>query len=156
MNNLIYEEIKHATKLDHIRVGLIRVFESVQHFESQKRIGIVSGIVSSDGDENIEKNVRRLDKFTVAVRKKIGIPTFSTADVFGKEMYNKIEEFRIEKELREQRFRRFWEIVLQSGHITDIFMTPGWERSTGATEEHKIAKKLGIKVHYINKSIWEQ
>jgi len=153
MKGEIYQEIQHSTKLDHVREGLIRTFETVKSAEIDQKIGVVSGIVSSDGDHKIEENVVRLAKFTEAIGKQNGFPVFSTAEVFGDGIYDKVEEFQFERELREEHFRRFWRILFESGHITDIFMTPGWERSVGANDEHEIAKKLGMKIHYVEESI---
>lgn len=47
---------------------------------------------------------------------------------------------------------KFWRDILESGHVTDIFMTPRWEQSKGAIDEHEAAKQLGIKIHYMNNS----
>ena len=153
MRNEIYQEIQNSSSLDHVREGLARVFNAVKSAEKNQRIGVVSGIISSDGDENIERNTRRLEQFTKAVSGKFGIPVFSTADVFGNGMYDKVEEFQFERELREQHFRNFWKMVFETGHITDIFMTPGWERSIGAYDEHEIAKEKGMIIHYLDESI---
>ncbi len=38
---------------------------------------------------------------------------------------------------------------MECGYITDIFMTPRWEHSEGARDEHKNAIKAGMTIHYV-------
>ena len=63
--------------------------------------------------------------------------------------YDQMEEVEFERELREHHFVQFWKMILKSGHITDIFMTPRWEISRGAKVEYITAKKLKIKIHFV-------
>jgi len=43
--------------------------------------------------------------------------------------------------------------AIRSSYVTDIFMTPGWQRSKGAIAEHRIAKTKKIKIHYLETAI---
>lgn len=155
MNRQIYEEIKHATKLSHVAEGLAKAFETVKSSSENERIGYVSGVITSDGDENMHSNIAILERYTRALHKKEGIPMFFSFDVFGNGVYSKIEEAQFERELREEHFRKFWKMIIGSGHITDMYMTPGWDRSRGANEEYDVAKKLGIKIHFVDESIFK-
>lgn len=74
---------------------------------------------------------------------------FSAIDVFSSEIYERLAEWKLPFNEREVKARSFWRKILKSGHVTDIFMTPRWEKSKGATDEHKTAKEIGLKIHYI-------
>jgi hypothetical protein len=62
-------------------------------------------------------------------------------------MFDMIEEMELVYEVREQHFQNFWRGILGSGHVTDIFLTPRWKESRGATDEFQTATTLGIEVH---------
>lgn len=149
MTSTIYEEVKHSTSLKHVQVGLIKAIKIINKSNSSKRIGFVSGIITSDGDENMRKNIERLGHYTKRIRESSVFPIFSAVDVFENGIYDRIEEIKLERELREYHFVNFWKIILESGHITDIYMTPRWKTSRGAKEEYGIAKELGIKIHFV-------
>ncbi len=155
MNSQIYEEIKNSTKLAHVKEGLIRIFLEIKTAGEHDRIGYVSGAITSDGDDKMDCNIAILEKYTRALQKKEGTPMFFSFDVFGNGVYNKLEEVQFERELREEHFRNFWKMILSSGHITDMYMTPGWERSIGARDEHKTATKHKIRIHNVDESILE-
>lgn len=149
MKSEIYQAIKHSTNLVHVREGMFEVFQTISEAEPNQKIGYVSGLISSEGPQHIERNMRRLEAYTELVRKQYGFPVFSATDVFGNGRFGQIEEFYFEKELREQHFIGFWRAVLGSGHITDVMMTPRWEISAGAKEEFAIAQEKEMKIHII-------
>lgn len=145
----IYQEIRHSTSLKHVRLGLVRIIKAINENSTEQRLGFVAGIITSDGDENMPKNIERLKQYAKEVRGMYDFPIFSSVDVFGNGIYDQIEESKFERELREYHFVEFWRMILETGHITDIFMTPRWEKSKGAKVEYTIAKKLKIKIHFI-------
>lgn len=49
--------------------------------------------------------------------------------------------------------RFFWREIFKSGHVTDVFMTPRWEKSKGAVDEYKTAQKIGLTIHYLQEGI---
>lgn len=149
MISTIYNGIKHSTSLEHVNEGLIKVIKKISESSVSQRIGFVAGIISSDGDENMPNNIEKLRQYTEKLRKKYNFPIFSSVDVFNNGLYDQMEEVEFERELREHHFVQFWKMILKSGHITDIFMTPRLEMSRGAKVEYITAKKLKIKIHFV-------
>ncbi len=113
------------------------------------RIGYVAGIITSDGPEYFQANRKRLADYVKKLRKIHKFPMFSAIDVFSSEVYERLKEWKLPFAEREMKVRSFWRKILKSGHVTDIFMTPRWEKSKGASDEHRTAKKIGLKIHYI-------
>jgi hypothetical protein len=78
------------------------------------------------------------------------ISIFSSVDLFyGNEFYNQIEDTRLPYKERRTAFIGFYREILQNSFITDIFMTPRWQKSEGATDEHETAKKQKLTIHYV-------
>lgn len=150
MRTKIYQQIREATSLSEVQEGLVRVFRTVKEAEPNQRIGIVSGIITSEGDEFMERNIKRLHLYTAHLSQQHDFPLFSSVDVFGNGLYTQIKEFSLERELREKHFVDFWRGVFRSGHLTNVFMTPRWEISSGARDEHAISVEEQIAIHYID------
>ncbi|MFA5933047.1 MAG: hypothetical protein WCV81_02125 [Microgenomates group bacterium] len=149
MKELIIESVNTSTNLDQTFTNLSQVLEEVRMSKSP-RIGYVAGIITSDGSELIEKNIEILRLYTNLIRVQSGIPTFCASDVFGHGLYERLEEMKLSYSEREPKFVNFWRKVLTSGHVTDIFMTPGWTRSNGARDEHSLSKEINLRLFYIN------
>lgn len=146
MKEQIYLAVYNATTLANVRDGLFTVFTNTRK-EGQQKIGYVSGIITSEGRENIPRNIDRLAKFTEHIRTQQDFPVFSPTDVFYDELIDRL----VANNLKNDDFIQFWREVLgaEEKFITDIFMTPRWELSQGATDEHDLSKKLGLTIHYI-------
>jgi hypothetical protein len=116
------------------------------------KIGYVSGRVTADGEENIGKNLDRLDNLTCGIRKSFDGVVFSAADVFAGEAYWRKN---LPRPIHEDEFYIFWQKVVGGG-VTDVFMAPGWESSTGAADEHETARMLGLCIHYIDEDMADE
>lgn len=149
MRDEIQGAIKGLTKLEKVLNEVNILLSKVRQKSTEKRLGYVAGIITSDGKEHMQKNIDILAKHTEILKKKYGFPIFSAVDIFGNGVYQKLEDFNQEEHLREKSFIEFWRKILSSGHITDIFMTPRWKESKGAIDEHETAKKLGLTIHYV-------
>ncbi len=147
--------LKNATTLHHVKKELVKLLEITKNKNGDIQIGYVAGILNSDGPAHIEKNRRKLATYTEKLRQIHEFPIFSNVDIFSNEVYNRLEEWRLSLEEREAKARLFWREILESGHITDIFMTPRWDKSKGATDEHETAKKIGLKIHYVQDNTHE-
>lgn len=148
MQKDIVTALKSAKNLIHVRQELIKLFKQIRNGKVA-RIGYVAGILNSDGPQHFERNRKRIAEHAGVLRKIHKFPIFSAVDVFSDEIYFRMEEWKLPFEKREAKAIFFWREILKSGHVTDIFMTPRWEKSKGATDEHKTAKKLGMSIHYI-------
>ncbi|MDO8621118.1 MAG: DUF4406 domain-containing protein [Candidatus Levybacteria bacterium] len=141
--------LKNATTLHHVKKELVKFLEITKNKNGNIKIGYVAGILNSDGPQHFESNRKKLADYAEKLRKIHEFPIFSGVDIFSNEVYSRLEEWRLSLEEKEEKARLFWREILESGHITDIFMTPRWEKSKGANDEHETAKKIGLKIHYV-------
>lgn len=143
--------LKTATTLLHVEKELVKLFKTTKTHAGGgiTRIGYVAGIITSDGPGYFEANRKRLADYVRKLRKIHKFPMFSAVDVFSSEVYERLEEWKLPFSEREVKARYFWRKILKSGHVTDVFMTPRWEKSKGATDEHETARKIGLRTHYI-------
>lgn len=106
------------------------------------KIGYVSGIITSDGEEHVDRNMELLRRNTSRIRESVDFPVFSAADIFHNESYDKFDG------VDEHEWYVFWRNVLKSGYIREVFMTPRWEHSAGAKDEFAAAGEAGILVNH--------
>lgn len=146
MRSKIDKALINANSIDEVKKLLLGVLKGVRT-EGSTQIGYVAGILTSDGPQNIDKNVKRLRKFTDKIRAENGYPIFSSTDVISDHLFKKLGAKLFERADWEE----FWREVLgtKEKFVTDIFMTPRWQESRGATDEHKTAKENGLKIHYL-------
>jgi hypothetical protein len=138
---------RHAKGLitfDDIADAVIKVLNEEKLKHPDHIVNFVSGSVTSDGPEYIQRNLKKLIKHTENVAKKTKAPTFSAnyvVDLFSQVIpqSDNVKPNRL----------KFWDNIMKSQLITDVYMAPGWEKSIGATEEHKLAKKLKMEMHYL-------
>lgn len=149
MRDLFVHKLLKATNLDHVREGVLETFIEVKSKVPTSQIGYVSGIITSDGPEFIERNLKVLASNTEEIRKKHPFPVFSPTDIFDNALFARLMEMKLPVSEREAKFIAFWREVLKCGHVTDIFMTPRWELSKGARDEYETAKQLGLTIHYV-------
>lgn len=153
MKQKIRTAIKSSTNLKHVEKAIINLLHEIKKENPKKRVGYVAGIVTSDGEDHMQRNIDRLAALTEKLRIKVSFPIFSSVDIFGDGIYDQIEDFHLERTLREKAFVDFWRNILRSGHITDVYMTPRWDESRGARDEHETAKQMGIRIHYVNEDL---
>lgn len=150
MKERIEEAVKNAKNINEVKDSVLSVLKEFKS-DGAIRIGYVAGLVTSEGPENIDKNVRRLVKFTEHVRAQNDFPIFSSTDVISDELFKKLglEEFQ------KTDWEKFWRDILgaEGRYVTDIFMTPKWEISRGSKDEHKVAKEVGMRIHYLTEEI---
>lgn len=147
MEKSIGPALQTAKNLDHVRKELLKKFKARRN--KKTKIGYVAGIMYSEGPQFAQTNLRKLESHAKKLRKLHDFPMFTATDVFPPEIYSNLEEWKLSFEEREEKVRFFWREILKSGHITDVFMTPRWDKSKGATDEHETAKRIGLKIHYI-------
>jgi len=152
MKNKFAEEIAKAVEksnsLVEVREALFNLFARYRQ-AGCKRIGYVSGAITADGRENIPKNIAKLASFTGQIRLGCGFPVFSATDVFDDKLFKRLDAAGFVN----ADWEIFWREVLggEQMFVTDMFMTPGWERSRGATDEHRVAQKTGMAIVYLHK-----
>lgn len=150
MKEKIASAVEKANSLTEVKEALFGVFREYRQ-EGHTRIGYVSGIVTSEGPENIERNVERLVKFTEHIKTEQNFPIFSSADVFDKRLFARLGAAN----LKNVDWEAFWQEIFEHEEkfVTDMFMTPKWEKSRGATDEHRVAKKVGMNIVYITEEL---
>lgn len=141
MKHKISTIIKKGNNLDEVADLLIDYLK-----KSNGPVMYVAGMVTSEGPENIEKNVAVLESWTQKIARENPFIVFSSNDVFGKSrLWKKFDNLGFIN----QEYVNFWRKILESGAVTDIVMTPRWEISNGARDEHKTAKRHDISIHYL-------
>ena len=149
MHKNIGPALKNIKSLIHIKEELVKLFETTKKKNGISKIGYVAGIINSDGPKYFEINKKRLVSYVGKLRKIHKFPMFCAIDVFPIEVYSRLIEWTLPFHKREAKIRFFWREILKSGHVTDIFMIPRWDKSKGATDEHETAKQIGLKIHYL-------
>ena len=142
---LITQSVARAHTLDDIYAAIVGVFHYLREDLKCFSIGYVSGVVTSDGPEKVEENLERLCAITTQLRKVHIFPLFSPPDIFSKDVLFRVEQTGAQ----EGDFIQFWRSVLLSGYISDIFMTPRWQESRGATDERQAALQANLNIHYL-------
>ena len=150
MKEKITEAVKESNSLAQVRESLFDVFREYR-LTGHTRIGYVSGAITADGRENIPKNIARLIKFTEHLRTRQEFPLFSATDVFDDELFKRLDAAGFVN----ADWEIFWREVLgaKERFVTDMFMTPRWEKSNGATDEYRIAQEVGMTIVYIGKEL---
>jgi hypothetical protein len=145
MKDRIQKHLQGASTLQQIASGLTNLFLEMRH-EGVREIGYVSGMITSEGPENIDRNLERLDVYTSQLQKKYPFPIFSQNDIFTPDVYEAIKQSGATHE----DFDKFYRDVHGSGYITHMFMTPKWELSLGANEEYHTAKKNNLNIVFVD------
>ena len=142
----IRQAVKDAKTLVEVRDSLFNLFRQLRAL-GQPRIGYVSGVITSEGKEHVSENIQKLDNFTKQIRTQQEIPVFSATDVFDDTLFERLEAAGFVN----TDWEVFWKEVLgtEDKFVTDMFMTPGWEHSHGASDEHRIAQQTGMKIYYL-------
>lgn len=144
MYDLISAEVAKADSLDEVQDLLVKLFSGLKEGGAVQRVGIVIGILVADGPDYVEQNLRRMDTFTSYIRERHTFPVFSLTDIFSGDL----RDLLIANQVQDEQIVTFWEQVLASGFVTDLFLTPHWDRSFIAQETLEQAEKLKVKVHY--------
>lgn len=145
MKHLIKKSVSQATSLEEIETILISIFHQVKNQAQTTQIGYVSGIITSDGPEFIQRNIKVLIRHTKRIRKNQQFPIFSATDIFNDDLFKRLQV----NNYKNTDYEIFWDKLLRSGHVTDIFMTPRWQESRGCNLEHAAALELKLKIYYL-------
>ncbi len=139
----------NARNLTEVESAMVDLFVTLKRADSVTDIGYVAGIITSDGSKHIEANILRLANYTERLRTAHDFPIFSATDVFSSELFKRLPEMALPHHEREIHFINFWRNILNSGHVSHIFMTPRWDKSKGAMDEHQTARQRGLKIYYV-------
>ncbi len=140
------QESARNGNLDSVSFKIADMLRNVRFQHPDRRLGFVAGIIESDGLKFRYPNLEKLFHYTKMLGDEYPFPIFSAADIYGKEFLRRFNSVN-----DPDKWDRFWKHILVNGKVTDIFMTPGWNRSYGAKIEFKIATKIGITIHIIDK-----
>lgn len=147
----IKNALKPAKTIEELQKRLIDSLSEIR--KGHNRLGMVVGILTSDGPEKIKENAEHLKSYTKMVSLENDFPIFSAMVTFVGDNSDIVDHVN-GKHYEYHHWLNFWRNILESGDVTDLFTTPGWERSRGATDEHETAKRLGLEIHYLfNKEI---
>lgn len=145
MKHKIKKAVRQAQSLDRVYEAVMGVVLEEIKGKSTKKVGYVAGILTSDGPAYFKRNLRLLGIYTRKVQKQYQIPVLSSTEIFTSELFSRLDRNGHKNQDYEDMLVR----ILESGVITDLFMTPRWEASKGSKREHEVAKQRGITVHYL-------
>ncbi len=145
MKDFFYPHTDVATSLKQVHEIVLPLLKELQNKHESHRIGYVAGIVASDGVNKIPENLGILAEHTQKIREQNSYPILCASDIFSPESVALFMATGVSR----RDFEYFWKRFLESGYITDIFMTPRWQNSRGATQEHADAQHLKIAIHYL-------
>lgn len=147
LSSLLRSSIKGAHNLTLVQTKIVGVLNDVI-LPNASHLGFVSGILSSDGLEFRAQNLRKLQEYTNILRKEIPFPLFSAGDFYDEDFFNRFDHINNPK-----RWDKFWKYIFVNGKVTDLFMTPRWEKSEGARYEFELGKWMGITIHMVEDKI---
>ena len=145
MHQKLKPYLTNIHNLDSIQAAVDRFLREYEPDRVDKRVGYVSGIISSDGPEHIAQNTERLARYAHYLRSLHDFPIFAYTDIFTDQIYGRVGAERLSSD----EWLIFWRKILNLGHVTDIFMTPRWDVSLGAQDEYKTAQELGLRIHIV-------
>lgn len=145
MHKDIEKLLINVSSLREIELTLIPLL--AEHCRTWNKIGYVSGVITTDGPEYVERNIQILNDHADRLRDIHDFPIFAPNDVFTPGVYERVSI----NTLTSDQLKQFWRNILAARYITDIFMTPRWEISGGARDEHDAARDLGLRIHYIER-----
>lgn len=144
------DELAVANNLDDVLKASIKMLKRIKYdgFTTHH----IAGPITADGDENIQANLVRLLGWRTELSAALGPKAFvlTAPLIFSEGVYARLGAFDSEPIQREKEFKEFWDKLLEAGLIDEIHFTPGWERSQGAKYEHTAAKRIGIKINYLD------
>ena len=106
MRSSIRSLLASLTSLDQIKAEVINFFSEIR--KQNSKIGYVSGVITSDGQDKIEFNRKKLIEYTNLLEDVNNFPLFSAVDVFSDKVYKNLQEMELEHEEREKKFMEFW------------------------------------------------
>lgn len=112
---------------------------------SGKNLVLISGAVSADTPEGVRANRARLAERAKRVAKKLG----DSVRVVCNPLLFPDEKLERMGDTEKSDWVEFWNKIFCSGKLTDVYFTPGWEKSSGARWEHEKAEELGLTMHYL-------
>lgn len=149
MKDELSKSLKDATNLNEVRDAMIIICKQIKLKNALMRLGYVAGIIYSDGPEKVEENIRILNDHTEKIKKSVDFPIFSSPDIFNNGLFDRLIEAKLPRDESKAAFVKFHREILEQAGITDIFMTPRWEKSEGAKDEYETAVRLGLEIHYV-------
>ncbi len=149
MKSDLVHVLEKVQNVDEVRAAVLTLLKEMREVRKFDRIGFVSGIIFSEGIQFKKRNLNRLSAYTQKLQKTNEYPIFSAVDIFYNGLFERLPESKLPEIKRRPIFFAFWKNIMESGYITDLFMTPRWEKSQGARDEIDKGKKIGMTIHYV-------
>jgi hypothetical protein len=112
-----------------------------------KNLSQVCGPISTGGKGNVEDNLLEFNKRIIELQEK-GLNVFDQMP-FEDPMHRMMLSFSKE-EYMSNILTDFYLPLFEIGRISELYFLPDWKSSHGAKWEHEQAKRLGIKINYLN------
>lgn len=146
MRLLLEEDLAPCMTLDEVQMQAQATFAALR--ADGFDLGYIAGPVSCDGEDLIQTNLGLLVEARTRVMYGLGERTLTlTAPfIFTGEMYARLGLFEMARDEREENMGRFWDELLESGHIGTVLFRQGWERSPGSRRERATASRIGTRI----------
>ncbi len=141
MYEVLQRAVQQAHSLDEIGACVIPVLLNAKNRDPHRRLGYVSGIISSDGPEKMPENIRLLHERTEKIARLEKFPVFGPTYIFTDSVYGNIDA----ENLTSDDWNNFWASVL-IGIADKMYMTERWQCSKGAQFEFQLAYAHDIEV----------
>lgn len=145
MKERFAELVVEVSTLEEVKDKVLIVLAKEKKENPNTRIGYVAGVITSDGQDKLLSNLETLKKYTQKLREINDYPIFSSTDIFSEEVAKNIEIERYSQ----KDWLKFWQDIVGSGYVTDIFMTPRWKESRGARDEYDTANEHKLNIHLV-------
>lgn len=111
--------------------------------QGHKRLGYVVGPIASVSPITVFRNIREIRSTAKEARREHGIPVVTPFDIALP-----LQAFRrVSQRIGMADTIRIQRAVLNSGHVTDVFIAPGSENSQTASDDRRTAENLEIAIH---------
>lgn len=150
INDTLARSLAEAARGEHdltsVRSKIVGVLRDVNSTYHASRLGFVAGVISSDGLGLRDQNLSKLQEYTRILRRENTFPIFSAGDFYDRAFFQRFDRIEDAKTWDD-----FWRHIFVNGKITDLFMTPKWDKSEGSRYEFGLAKEMRITVHMVDK-----
>ena len=136
------EDLKKVVSLSELYSISTRVIKRIP-----KPVSMVCGPITTGGLGNMESNLKRLNVEILKLQNE-------GHNVWDQAILEDATQILTEKNSKDKYYQDvltdIYLPIFESGYIDEFYFLPDWQSSSGAKWEHEEAKRLGIKINYLD------